>query len=78
MSTLTPIGQAVENTANNQVQLLTIPDTAKALGSSRHYVYELIRTGKLAYIDLSNGSRPKLRVDPRDLDEFIQSRKVAA
>ncbi len=49
--------------------LLTIPDVARILHSSRSFVYTLLRSGELPSISI----RRLRRVRARDLDEFIKA-----
>lgn len=51
---------------------------AERLDVSRSHVVELIRTGKLAAINISIGQRPEYRVHPDELDAFLERQKVAA
>ena len=54
--------------------LLTIKQTAKQLACSEANVYALVGAGDLPFIRV--GKRKGLRIDSRDLEEFIQSRKA--
>lgn len=51
---------------------------AERLDVSRSHVVELIRAGKLAAIDISIGRRPEYRIDPAELEAFLERQKVAA
>ena len=67
-------------TRRTKNSLLTLADTAKALGVGRGVVQAWIEGGELAFVDLSTLSgkvqRRRLRVRRRDLDEFIDGRTV--
>jgi excisionase family DNA binding protein len=55
-------------------RLLTIKQAAEQLACSEANVYALVGAGQLPFVRV--GSRKGLRIDSRDLDAFIQSRKV--
>jgi excisionase family DNA binding protein len=55
-------------------RLLTIKQTAEQLACSQANVYTLVEAGELPFVRI--GSRKGLRIDSRDLDAFIQSRKI--
>jgi excisionase family DNA binding protein len=58
-------------------RLLTIPETAEALGLSRrskNAVYRLIASGELKAVTMPKGQR----IDVRDLEDFIERRKRVA
>lgn len=55
------------------LQLLTIKQAANRLCCSAANVYALIETGVLAVVQV--GRRKGYRIDLRDLEAFIQSRK---
>jgi excisionase family DNA binding protein len=54
----------------------TPPAIAKKLGVDAHRVLNWIRAGKLAAIDLGDGTRPRYRVSPEALDAYLESRAV--
>jgi excisionase family DNA binding protein len=55
-------------------RLLTIKQTAEQLACSEANVYALISAGQLPFVRI--GRRKGLRIDTRDLEDFIESRKV--
>lgn len=55
-------------------RLLTIKQTAEQLACSEANVYALVGAGQLPFVRV--GKRKGLRIDSRDLHEFIESRKV--
>jgi hypothetical protein len=57
---------------------LTPPAIAKTLGVDPHRVLGWIRAGKLAAVDLSDGTRPRYRVAPEALEAYLESRAVVA
>ena len=56
----------------------TPPQVAKMLHISREKVLTVIRSGELVAADLAStgSSRPRYRVDQRDLDAFLMRRQV--
>lgn len=62
-----------EHTGHLPVQLLTIRETARHLRCSIANVYALIERGHLPAVRV--GRSKGLRIDPRDLAEFIDRRK---
>jgi excisionase family DNA binding protein len=54
-------------------RLLEVHEVAYQLKSSQETVLRLIRKGRLAAIRLGTRS---LRIDPRDLEAFIESRRL--
>lgn len=59
--------------ASDDFQLLTIKQTAALLSCSPANVYGLIETGSLPVVQV--GRAKGYRIDPRDLDGFVQERK---
>jgi excisionase family DNA binding protein len=56
---------------------LTPPTVAKRLGVDAHRVLDWIRQGKLRAVNLGDGAvRPRYRVDPGDLQDFLDGRAV--
>ena len=57
------------------IRLLTIPETAEALGlKSTDAVYERIAKGRLRGVNIAEpGQRPKTRIRSDDLDAYIES-----
>jgi len=51
--------------------LLTVGETADVLRLSRGSVYRLVERGDLAAVRLGSGRRPRLRIDPADVDRFL-------
>lgn len=66
-----------QTSAAPSTQLLTVTEAAHALGMKRDYVYSAIRDGDLPVVYLGRGSRPVMRIQPTDLENFIQSRRFA-
>jgi excisionase family DNA binding protein len=58
-------------TASTCTELLSIPETAKALRCHRDHVYTLIAAGELRAVDIAAGRRPKTRVRSDDLADYI-------
>jgi excisionase family DNA binding protein len=56
-------------------QLLTVREAAVVLRCSATNVYSLIDNGELPFVRVGNAKG--YRIDPRDIDEFIQQRKQA-
>jgi len=61
--------------ANAVSRLLTVKETAQRLGCSPTNVYGLINAGAIAYVRV--GNTKGYRIDPRDLNAFIEQRKQA-
>ena len=56
-------------------KLLTIPEAGQRLTLGRSSVYELIARGELAVVDVAvTGTRPKMRISDKAVDDFIASR----
>ena len=65
------------NETNAEKRLLTVSEVAKVLGyRSAGPVYKLIAEGKLRVVNLP--TRGGTRIDAKDLDVFIESRKAVA
>jgi excisionase family DNA binding protein len=63
--------------ANDAERYLTPPMIAKQLRVSPEKVLNWIRKGDLRAINVSDGNcRPRYRVAPEDLDEFLKRREV--
>ena len=59
--------------------MLTPPQVAKRLAVKSDKVRAWIRSGKLRALDVSEGAkRPRFRVAPDDLDDFLRSLQVVA
>lgn len=56
------------------MQYMTPPKVAKLLGVSTDKVIRLIALGELQAFNLSNGIRPRWKIDPADLETFLDSR----
>jgi excisionase family DNA binding protein len=54
--------------------LLTVAAAAGLLGVSERQLRELIRSGKLPYVDVGLAERPAYRLRPADLEAFILQR----
>lgn len=54
-------------------QLLTLPETAEALGCSRMHVYRLIRSGALTSVNIAlpEAKRSKTRVPASELQRYL-------
>ena len=59
-----------------QVHYITPPEIATRLRITAAKVLGWIRSGKLRAIDVSNRYRPRYRINPEDLEEFLKSREV--
>lgn len=56
--------------------LLTPKEAATELRSTVKQVWGLIHDGELGYVDVGRGTRrPRMMIDRRDLDAFIEKRK---
>lgn len=55
---------------------LTPPEVAKLLRVSHEKLLGWIRRGELAAVNVGNGNRPRFRINPDDLDAFLNQRKV--
>ena len=59
------------------LRFLTPPAVAKRLGVDPHRVIAWIRQGKLRAVNLGDGPlRPRYRIDPGDLADFLAGRAV--
>jgi excisionase family DNA binding protein len=58
------------------VDLLTIPEAAEAIGSSRQHVYDLINSGELPYVNTATrkAGKTKKRIARTALAEFYDAR----
>lgn len=65
-------------TADDAVRLYTIADLAKLWATSREYVYEEIRTNRLAVVNLANGDRDKLRVRASEAARWVEQHERVA
>lgn len=63
-----------QGNAGAEPRLLTITNAADYLGCSRANVYGLIDAGELPVISI--GKTRGYRIDRRDLEEFLQRRKI--
>lgn len=59
------------NDAREVVRLYTIPDAGDVLGISRDTVYRLIRAGELRAVEVTRGSRTRMRIRADDLQAYI-------
>ena len=69
-------------TSRVEQNLLTLKQVALALNGSRDLVERLIKRGELPAFDVSATRdrprhRPMLRVQPKDLSDFLERRRVA-
>lgn len=55
---------------------LTTGQAASRIGATPQYVRELIRTGRLQAIDISNGGRPSFRVSETSVEQFLRDAAV--
>lgn len=60
--------------AHDDASLLTVKQVAVRLGCSQANVYALLDSGELPFVSI--GTAKGYRVDPADLQEFIDARKV--
>lgn len=59
--------------------MLSPPEVAKRLRVKPDKVIGWIRSGRLRAVDVGNGRRrPRFRIDPADLADFLESRQVQA
>lgn len=56
--------------------MLTPPMVARRLGVKPEKVVAWVRSGQLRALNVSNGTRPRFRIDPADLAVFEQGRAV--
>ncbi len=63
--------------ADTRREFYTPPEVARRLRCRESKVIAWIRSGRLAAIDISEGSRPRYRISRRALDSFLQARAVA-
>ena len=62
-----------ERDTNPPSRLLTVKEAAQRLGCSATNVYGLIDAGEIPYVCVGNAKG--YRIDPRDLNAFIERRK---
>jgi excisionase family DNA binding protein len=68
-----------EQATASQTPLLTVDETAERLSVSREYIYQLIRRGELACIELPLREGAKWsgkRIEPAELEAFIERNRV--
>lgn len=65
------------NAADEQIRLYPIAQLAALWGVSKEYVYNEIREGRLAVVELGNGDRDKARVSSVDAANWISARRRA-
>ena len=57
--------------------MLTPPQVAKRLAVKPDKILSWIRSGRLRAVDVGNGRRrPRFRIDPSDLADFLEARRV--
>lgn len=66
---------ALELCGKEETDALTPPDVAKRLGVKPATVIGWIKSGQLKASNLSKGARPRYRVQPDDLAEFLDKRQ---
>lgn len=66
---------AVVGTCGGDDQALTPPEVAKRLGVKPATVVSWIKSGQLKASNLSKGVRPRYRVQPDDLADFLDKRQ---
>ena len=64
------------STATATTPMLTPPQVARRLGVKAQRVRAWIRSGELKAANLSDATRPRYRVDPIDLQIFLQRRSA--
>lgn len=57
---------------------LTVNDVAQRLTVTADHVRALITGGRIRAMNVSAGTRPLYRIDPEDLEAYIDSRKAEA
>ena len=74
-----------EASPQDRPRLVSVPNTAKQLGLAVSSVYELIKKGELAAIQLPGIRGPKrgsfgwgLRIEQSEIDAFIERNRVEA
>lgn len=56
------------------LRVISVQRAADRLDCSRSHVYRLIANGQLRAVEIkAGGKRPKTRIYPQDLDEFIEA-----
>jgi len=63
------------NDANQNSALLTVSEAARRLRCSATNVYSLIERGLLPFVRVGNAKG--YRIDPKDIEAFIEERKQA-
>jgi excisionase family DNA binding protein len=63
--------------ASASVRWLTPPEVAEQLGVDPSRVISWIRSGKLDAVNLSDGLRPRYKIDPDELARFLAARSTA-
>ena len=53
-----------------------VSDFARELKVSVNHIYEEIHAGRLSYLDLGNGDRPKIRIPASEAERWISARMV--
>jgi excisionase family DNA binding protein len=53
--------------------MLTTPQAAERLNVHPETIRRLVKAGKLKAVSLSDSSRPRLRIDERELQAFIDN-----
>ncbi len=64
--------------AGRAPQLLTLKEVGTRLGISHDSVQRLVTAGSLAVVDVSTGTRPRLRISESALAAFIAARTIPA
>jgi excisionase family DNA binding protein len=72
------LSTSTETLPPTALPLYTVADSAEALGVSLSFLYQQIRDGRLATVDLGSEDRPKLRIRADHLQSYIQERTTAA
>jgi hypothetical protein len=57
-----------------QEKWTTPPAIARMLGVTNNKILDAIRSGKLKAVNLSEGSKPRWKVSPDDLQRFLDSK----
>lgn len=63
---------------DEQIRLYPVAHLAALWNVSREYIYEEIRQGRLAVVEMGNGDRAKTRVSSIDAANWIKAHRSAS